>query len=477
MATKTPMPSVEMSGPLRGESVREPSGGCCGSGQALLRTCTRNKCRLCTVLLCLLVPLLLVIWSAFDALENAALPRARSHPTLSVKPDGSFRLALFCDMHFGEAGNKDDHSVQFQHTMLKLESPDLVIIDGDASSNYASHYCPFKIGCHEFFHKNWLRFTAPFEQVGIPYAYTLGNHDRIPWHVLGPAHPGGPGFERDYAVTDHWIMQLDETYSAQSVTQDGPASIHGASNYVVPVLGLDGKPAFYIWLLDSSDNNCLGIQGWGCVYPDQVAWFKNKSRHLKEQDGRVVPGIMFHHIPLPELLDAWNTDTVEINGTAGEEVCCFSANTGLFSAIKEAGNIWGVFHGHDHNNDFITRYEGIVIGFGRKSGYGGYGGILADKPGSRIIDVQLAGDGSVSWSTRVRLESGEVPVQSPIPPERRLQQRECCGMAASWGTGTRDSATNLTLAIHACRTEDDANMCRIASGLEPFDAKPSNKFT
>jgi hypothetical protein len=29
--------------------------------------------------------------------------------------------------------------------------------------------------------------------------------------------------------------------------------------------------------------------------------------------------------------------------------------------------------GHDHDNDFYGEYEGILLAYGRKTGYGGYG--------------------------------------------------------------------------------------------------------
>ena len=123
------------------------------------------------------------------------------------------------------------------------------------------------------------------ESKGVPYAYSLGNHDRIP----GPNGTVG-GNESSYYVSDHWIMQFDYEVNDQTCSLDGPSSISGASNYVLPVLGQDDKPAFYVWIFDSSDNTCEGKSGWGCVYPDQVKWYRNMSAKLSAQDGRMVPG-------------------------------------------------------------------------------------------------------------------------------------------------------------------------------------------
>ena len=32
-----------------------------------------------------------------------------------------------------------------------------------------------------------------------------------------------------------------------------------------------------------------------------------------------------------------------------------------------------MFAGHDHSNDFVIDFEGILLGYGRKTGCGGYG--------------------------------------------------------------------------------------------------------
>lgn len=398
-------------------------------------------------------------WSHVVVLLTARVSKGCAlGPALRVKSDGTFKLALFCDMHFGEdTVVKDANSVNFERALLRLESPDLVVIDGDASSNYAAPACNADNAfCKDWFLTNWKRFTEPMETAGVPYAYTLGNHDRIP----GPTPGTDPGNETSYAVPDHWITSQDST-NPHSLTQDGPQGIHGASNYVLPILGASGKPVAYVWLLDSSDNNCQGTTGWGCVYPDQVDWYRQTSKQLAQQDGRVLPGVMFHHIPLDEVNIAWNDPTVEVYGTKGEDVCCFSVNTGLFAAIKEAGNIWGVFHGHDHNDDFVALYQGVLIGYGRKSGHGGYGGAVANLAGSRIIQLKSLPDGSVAWETWIRQETGEKIVQTATQGTRGAQQ-ECCGMSLA----SREYQGDVQAATQACRIDDEAAACRVAVGLD-----------
>ena len=153
-----------------------------------------------------------------------------------------------------------------------------------------------------------------------------------------------------------------------------------------------------MWYLDSLDNNCLGVAGWGCVEPANVNFFfffkvrltKAKKKQTKKNDGftnkkkthththtrthnekvqwyietsemletkynKKLPGIMYVHIPLPEVLSMYNN--FNTNGMLEDSgVCCWSVNTGLFAAMLERGDIISVWHGHDHDNDFQGNY-------------------------------------------------------------------------------------------------------------------------
>lgn len=62
---------------------------------------------------------------------------------------------------------------------------------------------------------------------------------------------------------------------------------------------------------------------------------------------------------------------------------CSEINTGIVDAFLEKcawlrgvrfrGNVVALFVGHDHPNDFTVDYKGLMLAYGRKSGYGGYG--------------------------------------------------------------------------------------------------------
>lgn len=52
---------------------------------------------------------------------------------------------------------------------------------------------------------------------------------------------------------------------------------------------------------------------------------------------------------------------------------CQSVNTGLMSAFIERKEMISIFTGHDHKNDFAVKFDKIMIGYTRKTGYGSYG--------------------------------------------------------------------------------------------------------
>ena len=50
-----------------------------------------------------------------------------------------FKVLIFSDLHYGEDAQVDANSSAFQERLLELEAPvDLVVLNGDMSSNYAA---------------------------------------------------------------------------------------------------------------------------------------------------------------------------------------------------------------------------------------------------------------------------------------------------------------------------------------------------
>jgi len=172
-----------------------------------------------------------------------------------------------------------------------------------------------------------------------------------------------------------------------SLTQ-ASVGIHGLTNYVLPVFS--SYNASYsvanLWVFDSNDNGCeISPFGWGCIYDNQVAWYNEKSKEVKQQYGTSSHHLAFFHIPLPQWKHLYNDGSYY--GNRYEPICCPIIDTGLISEIEKNGDISGIFCGHDHDNDYGGFVGNIEIAYGRKTGYGGYGPPPEFGRGARVIQL------------------------------------------------------------------------------------------
>jgi hypothetical protein len=265
-----------------------------------------------------------------------------------------FFLLQFTDMHFGETGDDDEMTQQVQRTVLAAEKPgshtqaptdrwpsvndddhlpvefellcaDLVVLGGDHVSGYAWGRHGAKPG---WFRAQYAKAVKVMQEKGIPWAMTIGNHDE----------------EAD--LDRHGIAALDRSLEG-SVTQATAPAADGATNYVLNIyapqssqqsLATSDEVMARIYFFDSHRDYCQGVRGWGCAQPNQVDWYRDHARVL-EQQSAIKPAIGFIHIPLPEMLQMYNS--LPTYGTLGEwdGVCCSSVNSGLYSAIKRAHEI------------------------------------------------------------------------------------------------------------------------------------------
>ncbi len=82
--------------------------------------------------------------------------------------------------------------------------------------------------------------------------YVQGNHDS----------------EADLSRDNITSLDMSQQYS---LTERAPNNTNGTSNYVKAVYDQSGtRKLFYLWSFDSMSNDCEGVTGWGCVYPNTV---------------------------------------------------------------------------------------------------------------------------------------------------------------------------------------------------------------
>jgi hypothetical protein len=283
-----------------------------------------------------------------------------------------FKIIVFCDLHYGESNTSDAMSTVFQHKILALEKPDIVIYNGDMSSNYAASGDRWT-----WWTQQWLAYTAPVREQNITYALNIGNHDVV-------------------AKDEIALLQYDMQHGVPvSATIDSAIQS-------IPIYH-DGSVVYQLWLVSS---------GVSMVTPQSVQdWDGSGSTR----------GQMFIHIPVPEILDMY-----DIKGVKAEFTECSIENTGIIAKTRQSKNVDCIWHGHDHVNNYRGMFRDQCIAYGRKSGYGGYASL---SPGATVIELIDFGS---SWTSYVRLENGEILNPNTLSSNVWSIMQVSCDKTLSW---------------------------------------------
>ena len=97
-----------------------------------------------------------------------------------------------------------------------------------------------------------------------------------------------------------------------------------------------------------------------------------------------------------------------------EKACAPLLNTGMFAAMKEAGDVMGTFVGHDHDNDYSVMWHGILLAYGRFTGGNTEYNHLQN--GARVI---LMKENVRTFTTWIRTKGGEIVDKTVYPDSYR----------------------------------------------------------
>lgn len=323
----------------------------------------------------------------------AALPcAAQEASTLRFRPDGTFKILQVTDTHYKTGKSASRAAVENITSALDAEQPDLVIFTGDQV--YAD-------GVAEALRA----LTAPIVERGVPFAFVFGNHDHQFDMTLPDSYDLMRSFPGCLAPDRGSIPSPDYTLEIRSAADSS-------------------RVASVLYLLDSHQGSKIKNTGkYDWLKTSQIVWYKaNSTKYTELNGGKPIPSLMFFHIPLPEMEYAWSQTDSYIAGTHGEDICSPKMNSGMFTAIKEQGDVFGVFFGHDHDNDYATTYWNILLAYGRYSG-GKTVYTHLGKPGVRVITLR---EGERALSTAVRLTDGTIldPVDYPASFDAKRKKKK-----------------------------------------------------
>lgn len=311
--------------------------------------------------------------------------------------DDEFKIIGFTDLHLDmHKTDGGDNTINMMIRNIVNEKPDLVVFTGDIVTGYLNK-------------RRTKQFCKLMEDLGVYWVLALGNH------------------EGDYKLTlsrkDQ--IKLMSSYkhclidSSTKYTKDG-TKVWGNGNCAINILNKDGKIAQTLYMIDSGNTlSSSDLEKYkDTVYPadakadylvdgtpehryhydyikqSQITWYKETVDDINAINGSPVKSSVFIHIPLPEMEEAWmsitgeryrvfdeyHQKTYDYSATSGnrllmgerrEIVCHAGYNSGMFDACLEKG-AQSIFFGHDHINNCVVEYKGIMIGYIQPGSYSGY---------------------------------------------------------------------------------------------------------
>ncbi len=309
----------------------------------------------------------------------------------AISADGDLKIMMLTDIHIGGGcwtHKKDMKTVYELITMLQKEKPDLVILCGD--NTFAVPGPVYNGGGTINNNMAAKDVIAVFEHEGVYFSTVFGNHDT-----------------EAFGYTDR--VHLAKTYESEkykycifrSEFTDPESARPSVSNQVIVVKDAAGTPESLILLMDTNDyidgkiSSTIG-QRYDTIRESQVVWAKDQVESLSRKaglpEGDALKTICFFHIPIGEYETAYReltasgfapTEDSEYLQGVWDEI--YSENAGgrvmygggyrkedpaaqdaFFEALGPDGLncLEMCFCGHDHVNNAVVRYKGVVLGYG-----------------------------------------------------------------------------------------------------------------
>lgn len=313
---------------------------------------------------------------------NSSTPQEAEFPSMQLM-NGNFKILQLTDTHYIGGDARSQRALDNVNKVLDAEKPNLVIHTGDIIFGKPAR-------------ENLTQLLSPITDRHIPFAVALGNHDEE------------FGLSRQ-EVFEH-IRQMPGCLNTVA------KPMHGVSNDVIIIKSSEGKKQWALFLFDTG-NKALEfpeLKSYDYIHADQIQWYRGVSRQLKDENqGVSLPSLAFMHIPITEYLDGLSDSRRQIRGNLGENPCSPTINSGAFVAMREQGDIKAVICGHDHDDDYVMKWRGMYMMYGRYSGGDTVYNNL--KPnGARIIELT---EGSASFKTWIRLCDGRIEQTLTLPDE------------------------------------------------------------
>lgn len=267
----------------------------------------------------------------------------------------SFKILQLTDTHFGNPDPAKPATDRRSHDEIRQLAaglaPDFIMHTGDFIDNDvegAAH------GAFDAMH-----------ELGVPWALAPGNHDGATDSTLSPER------YRERMAAGAGVMG--------SFDRDGKRETAYRLDIVTAGSESQTPPAATLLVFDSGPTG-----GTKHVSAAQLEWFQEQMEADRSR-GASGPVYAMIHIPVIEFKKL--KDSGRYAERCGEEIC-FETDTGkTFATLQHSGRVKAIFSGHDHENTFHGKWDGIELVYGRVGGWSAYGD---GARGGRLVELDLA---------------------------------------------------------------------------------------
>ena len=263
----------------------------------------------------------------------------------SLNYRSNFKILQLTDIHMSDKDDQDLHYA-FMDKLIseaKQDTVDFMVVTGDLFT-FASRGTAERL----------FKFLDSYD---IPWTVVFGNHD-----------------EQTYFSVD-WLTSYLNKFGSNCMFKDlQDDKVQGNCNFAINLKNADGSIHNQLIFMDSNRYYFGSYFGYDFFKQDQIDWYSDLVDYTKTQNNGVVANsLMFYHIPLFEINDAYEKGNVVYDGPKGngdgkrEDTCPPKENSGFFDKIVEKGSTKAMFFGHDHINTFETDYQGVKFCYGIKS--------------------------------------------------------------------------------------------------------------
>lgn len=279
-------------------------------------------------------------------------------PALCFDSDGDFRILHLSDFHEWMGIEKEgfmniEHRenlkpllLSYVNSVLDEYSPDLVVLGGDNifSLNWLNDLSDEGVSM-----KTYRAIAELFEAREQYWTCTFGNHD-------SESARSKEDFVKVLTEYEYFVGGLEdgENFKAAVFEADDAAKDDFVGNYSIPIYTTDGSVAYNVYVLDSGSYRSSG-HPYLSITEAQTEWYLAESDRLEKESGKIIPSLLFTHIPFIEVQEAYEAGGQLAGFYAG--ISPAETRSPIFEACFTRGDVKGVFFGHNHYNSATLVYE------------------------------------------------------------------------------------------------------------------------